>query len=104
MSSLISQSLVASPEIESVTKRRPIKLEIVSSPEITSSINSDLHEILLDASSACGFNSYVEDDGSTFMKIECAINQEEKEYAWDRLRFKYSKTCTLTTYPLELLG
>lgn len=44
-----------------MTNKKPVKLEIVSSPEITSSINADLHELLFDASSVCEFDSYVED-------------------------------------------
>ncbi|HEX9318491.1 MAG TPA: hypothetical protein VF884_06115 [Nitrososphaeraceae archaeon] len=92
-----------SPEMVSMTKRKPIKLEIVSSPERTSLINTDLHEILSDASSACDFNSYVDADGSTLMKIECLLNQDEKMRAWDLLRFKYGKSCGLTTYPSELM-
>jgi hypothetical protein len=92
-----------SPDMVSLTKRKPIKLEIVSSPERTSIINSDLDKILLDASSACEYNSYVDNDGSAFMKIECLVSQEEKTRAWDLLRFKYGKTCGITTYPIELM-
>lgn len=90
------------PEMVTLTKRKPIKLEIVSSPERTSLINDDLHEVLLDAASACDFNSYVDSDGSAFMKIECEVGQDEKMRAWDLLRFKYGKSCGLTTYPSEL--
>lgn len=87
----------------SLTKRKPIKMEILSSPERTSLINSDLDKILRDASSACDYDSYVDPDGSTFMKIECLVSQDEKARAWDLLRFKYGKSCDITTYPSELL-
>lgn len=99
----MDKQTTVSPEMVSMTKRKPIKLEIVSSPERTSLINTDLHEILSDASSACDFNSYVDTDGLTFMKIECLLSQDEKVRAWDLLRFKYGKSCGLTTYPYELI-
>jgi hypothetical protein len=99
----MDKKVQASPELVSPHKRKPIKLEIVSSPERTSSINDDLREVLLDSASACDFNSYVDSDGATFMKIECLVNQDEKMRAWDLLRFKYGKSCDLTTYPHELI-
>ena len=98
----MDKKVQVSPELVTQIKRKPIKLEIVSSPERTSLINDDLHEVLLDAASACDFNSYVDSDGATFMKIECEVGQDEKMRAWDLLRFKYGKSCDLTTYPSEL--
>ena len=98
----MDKKVQVSTELVTPTKRKPIKLEIVSSPERTSLINDDLHEVLLDAASACDFNSYVDSDGATFMKIECEVGQDEKMRAWDLLRFKYGKSCGLTMYPSEL--
>jgi hypothetical protein len=99
----MDKQTTVSPEMVSMTKRKPIKLEIISSPERTSLINTDLHEILSDAASACDFNSYVDTDGLTFMKIECLLSQDEKLRAWGLLRFKYGKSCGLTTYPHDLM-
>lgn len=99
----MDKKVQVSTELVTQTKRKPIKLEIVSSPERTSLINDDLHGVLLDAASACEFNSYVDSNGATFMKIECVVGQDEKMRAWDLLRFKYGKSCGLTTYPSELI-
>lgn len=72
-------------DTKKATNKKPTKLGIVSSPEITSSINAHLHELLFDASSVYGFDSYVEEDGSTFMRIECAMKQDKKTFG-DQIR------------------
>ncbi|HKG88357.1 MAG TPA: hypothetical protein VKA95_08525 [Nitrososphaeraceae archaeon] len=78
--------------------RDPIKIQIVSSAENTPLIEHDLHELLLDAS-ACDYSSYVHDNGTTFIKIECMVSEEEKERVWDLIRFKHRRDCNISSEP-----
>jgi len=79
--------------------RSPIRIEITSSADNISVLDKDLHEILEDASSSCEFNSFIDDSGETLVKIECMVNEEEKERAWDLLRFKHRRTCHISSEP-----
>ena len=88
----------------SLKKRSPIRMEIFSSAENIPSINTDLHEILKDASSCCEYTSYVDSHGETRVKIECLVNEEEKERVWDLLSFKHKRDCALFAEPSEIRG
>jgi hypothetical protein len=46
---------------------------------------------------------YVDKDGSTRVKIECTVREEEKEYTWNQLRLKLPADCYLSVEPTELL-
>lgn len=61
-------------------KRAPVKIEILTSAENIPLLNKDLHEILIDASNCCESGSYVEPNGQTRVKIECIVEEEEKEH------------------------
>ena len=61
-------------------------------------IEHDLNELLSDAA-ACEYSSYVDDNGMTFIKIECMVNEEEKERVWDVIRFKHRKDCNISSEP-----
>lgn len=84
--------------------RSPIRIEITSPAENISVLDKDLHEILRDASSSCEFTSFIDDSGETLVKIECMVNEEEKERAWDLLRFKHRKTCHISSEPTHDLS
>ena len=83
--------------MESLT-RDPVKIQIVSSAENTPLIEHDLNELLSDAA-ACEYSSYVDDNGMTFIKIECMVNEEEKERVWDLIRFKHKRDCNISSEP-----
>jgi len=83
-------------------KRTPVRIEILSSAENTSVIHNDLDDILVDASSCCEYLGYVDKDGSTLVKIECIVREEEKQYAWDQLRLKHATDCYISADPTEL--
>jgi hypothetical protein len=78
--------------------RDAVKIQIVSSAENTPSIELDLREILSDAS-VCDYSSYVDDNGMTLIKIECMVSEEEKERAWDLIRFKHKRNCNISSEP-----
>jgi hypothetical protein len=78
--------------------RDPVKIQIVSSAENTPSIERDLQEILSDAS-VCDYSSYVDVNGMTLIKIECMVSEEEKERAWDLIRFKHKRFCNISSEP-----
>jgi hypothetical protein len=84
-------------QVESIT-RDPVKIQIVSSAENTPLIEHDLHELLSDAT-ACAYSSYVDDNGMTFIRIECMVNEEEKERVWDLIRFKHRRNCNISSEP-----
>jgi hypothetical protein len=77
-------------------------MEILSSAENTSLLHNDLNDILLDASSCCEYLGYVDKDGSTRVKIECIVSEEEKQYTWHQLRLKHSTDCYISADPTEL--
>ena len=87
---------------DSLSTRSPVRVEILSSAENTPLLDKDLHEILSDASNCCEFTSYVDRDGETLVKIECEVNEDEKERLWDLLRFKHKRDCSLSVEPSEL--
>lgn len=87
---------------ESLSTRSPVRVEILSSAENTPLLDKDLHEILRDASNCCEFTSFVDKDGETVVKIECEVNEDEKERLWDLLRFKHRRDCSLSAEPSEL--
>jgi hypothetical protein len=76
----------------------------LSSAENIPSLDKDLHEILMDASDCCEFSSYVDKDGETRVKIECMVDEDEKEHVWDLLRFKHKRDCSISSEPSELLS
>ncbi|MGC1932455.1 MAG: hypothetical protein WA667_26070, partial [Candidatus Nitrosopolaris sp.] len=84
--------------------RLPVRIEILSSAENVSSLDSDLREILLDASDSCEYTAYVDKDGITQIKIECTISEEEKQDAWTQLRLKHATDCSLSAEPIWLQG
>ena len=84
-------------QVESIT-RDPVKIQIVSSAENTPLIEHDLHELLSDAT-ACAYSSYVDDNGMTLIRIECMVNEEDKERVWDLIRFKHRRDCNISSEP-----
>jgi hypothetical protein len=84
--------------------RAPVKIEILSSAENIPLLDKDLHEILIDASSCCEFSSYVDKGGETRVKIECMVNEDEKEHVWDLLRFKHKRDCCISSEPSDTLS
>ena|SRR5438128_9927458 len=80
-------------------KRAPVKIEILIYAENIPLLNKDLHEILIDASNCCEFSSYVEQNGQTRVKIECIVEEDEKEHFWDLLRFKHKRDCSISSEP-----
>jgi len=77
-------------------------MEILSSAENTSLLHNDLNDILLDASSCCEYFGYVDKDGSTRVKIECIVSEEEKQYTWRQLRLKHATDSYISADPTEL--
>jgi hypothetical protein len=86
------------------SKRAPVRIEILSSAENIPSLDKDLHEILMDASDCCEFSSYVDKDGETRVKIECMVDEDEKERVWDLLRFKHKRDCSISSEPSDILS
>jgi hypothetical protein len=85
------------------SKRAPVKIEILSSAENIPLLDKDLHEILIDASNCCDFSSYVDKDGETRVKVECIVDEDEKERVWDSLRFKHKRDCSISSEPSDML-
>ena len=73
----------------------------MSSAENIPLLDKDLHEILMDASNCCEFSGY---GGETRVKIECMVDEDEKEYVWDLLRFKHKRDCSISSEPSEILS
>jgi hypothetical protein len=86
------------------SKRAPVRIEILSSAEYIPLLDRDLHEILIDASNCCEFSSYVDKDGETLVKIECMVDEDEKERFWDLLRFKHKRNCSISSEPSDILS
>jgi hypothetical protein len=86
------------------SKRAPVRIEILSSVENIPLLDKDLHEILIDASDCCEFSSYVDKDGETRVKIECMVDEDEKEHVWDLLRFKHKRDCSISSEPSDILS
>ncbi|MFY9795609.1 MAG: hypothetical protein WAK17_22485 [Candidatus Nitrosopolaris sp.] len=82
--------------------RPPVRIEILSSAENTPLLDKDLHEILGDASNSCEFTSYVDRNGETLVKIDCVVNEDEKERVWDLIRFKHKRDCAISSEPVEV--
>ncbi len=82
--------------------RDPVRIEILSAAENVSLLKKDLDLIVKDASNYCDYSGYVDRDGMTLIKIECTINEEEKEYIWDILRFKHGRHCSISSEPSML--
>ena len=82
--------------------RAPVRMEILASAENIPLLDRDLHEILIDASNCCEYSSYVDNDGETRVKIECMVDEEEKEHVWDLLRFKHKRDCSISSEPSQL--
>jgi hypothetical protein len=85
------------------SKRAPVRIEILSSAENIPLIDKDLHEVLMDASNCCDFSSYVDKDGETRVKVECIVDEDEKERVWDLLRFKHKRDCSISVEPSDML-
>lgn len=84
---------------DQILSRPPVRIEILSSAENTPLLDKDLHEILVDASNCCEFSSYVDRNGETLVKIECVVNEDEKERVWELMRFKHKKDCVISSEP-----
>jgi hypothetical protein len=84
---------------EELPTRPPVRIEILSSAENTPILDKDLHEILEDASNSCEFSSYVDRNGETLVKIECLVDEDEKERVWDLMRFKHKRDCVIPSEP-----
>ena len=78
-------------------------IEILSSAENIPLLDKDLHEILIDASNCCEFSSYVDKDGETHVKVECIVDEDEKQRVWDLLSFKHKRDCHISVEPSEML-
>ena len=87
----------------SSSKRAPVRIEILSSAENIPLLDKDLHEILIDASNCCEFSSYVDKDGETRVRVECIVDEDEKEHVWDLLRFKHKRDCSISSEPCDML-
>jgi len=66
-------------------------------------LHNDLNDMLIDASSCCEYLGYVDKDGSTRVKIERIIGEEEKQYTWHQLRLKHGTDCYTSIDPTEPL-
>ena len=84
---------------DQILSRPPVRIEISSSAENTPLLDRDLHEILVDASNCCEFSSYVDRYGETFVKIDCVVNEDEKERVWELMRFKHKRDCVISSEP-----
>jgi len=85
------------------SRRAPVKIEILSSAENIPLLDKDLHEILIDASNCCEFSSYVDKNGETRVKVECVVDEDEKERVWDLFSFKHKRDCHISVEPSEML-
>jgi hypothetical protein len=65
-------------------------------------MDKDLHEILEDASNCCDFTCDVDRNGETVVKINCVVDEDEKERVWDLMRFKHKRDCVISSEPSEL--
>jgi hypothetical protein len=45
----------------------------------------------------------VDKDGETRVKVECVVDEDEKEHVWDLLRFKHKRDCTISVEPSDML-
>lgn len=43
-------------------------------------------------------------DGETRVKIECMVDEDEKEHVWELLRFKHKKDCCISSEPSNILS
>jgi hypothetical protein len=84
---------------DGLSTRPPVRIDILSSAQNTPLPDKDLHEILGDASNCCEFTSYVDRNGETLVKIECVVNEDEKERVWDLMRFKHKRDCAISSEP-----
>ena len=82
--------------------RPPVRIEILSSAENILLLDKDLHEILEDASNCCDFTCDVDRNGETAVKINCVVDEDEKERVWDLMRFKHKRDCVISSEPSEL--
>jgi hypothetical protein len=73
----------------------------LSSAENIPLLDKDHHEILIDASNCCEFSSYV--DKETRVKVECILDEDEKQRVWDLLRFEHKRDCHISVEPSEML-
>jgi hypothetical protein len=64
-------------------------------------LENDLRDILTDSSDSCEYDAFVDKDGTTKIKIECTVNDEEKQNAWIQLQLKHSIDCSLSVEPGE---
>ena len=85
-----------------IRRRTPVRIEILSSAENTSLLHNNLNDILVDASGCCEYLGYIDKDGSTRVKIELTVSEEEKQYAWEQLRLKHAADCNISVEPTEL--
>ena len=81
--------------------RLPVRIEILSPAENVSLLENDLRDILTDSRDSCEYDAFVDKDGTTKIKIECTVDDEEKQNAWIRLQSKHSTDCSLSVEPIE---
>lgn len=99
---MTSVFLLLLKQLVPIKRRAPVRIEILSSAENTSLLHNDLNDILVDAFSCCEYLGYVDKDGSTRVKIECIVSEDEKQYTWDQLRLKHATDCYISADPAEL--
>ena len=46
----------------------------------------------------------VDKDGETGVKIECMVDEDEKEHVWDLLRFKHKRDCCISSEASGILS
>jgi hypothetical protein len=66
----------------------PVRIQILSSADNTTLLHNELDCILLDASSRCEYNAFVDNEGMTQIRIECISTKEESRYALEKLGSK----------------
>ena len=45
------------------------------------------------------FTCDVDSNGETVVKINCVVDEDEKERVWDLMRFKHKKDCVISSEP-----
>jgi len=89
-------------QLPPIRRSTPVRIQILSLAENTSLIHNELTDILVDASSSCEYMGYVDTDGSTRVKIECTVGEDEKQYTLDQLRLRHAADCYISDEPTNL--
>lgn len=83
--------------------RHSVKMEILSSAGNVSSLENDIRDILVDSSSSCKYDAFVDKDGTTKIKFECTVDDKERNSTWIQLQLKHSIDCSLSVASSELV-